>query len=84
MSYRLFNVLNLNVIKTRSFVVKRRVSKIIFKLDLSEKYKIYLIIFYIYLESIREDSYDRQTLLSILVIIKREERYLIDRILKKK
>lgn len=83
MGYRLPNVLDLDVIKTGLFTVKERVSKVAFRLDLLDDYKIHLVISCIHLEPAKEDPYNRQIPPPTPIIIEGEERYLIDRILKK-
>jgi hypothetical protein len=41
----------LDIKKIGPFLVKRRIGKVVFELDLPDYLKIYLVIFYIYLES---------------------------------
>lgn len=81
--YKLPNASDLDVIKTGPFTVKRRVSKVAFELDLPEHFKIHPVISCIHLEPALEDPYNRQPPPPAPVIVDGEERYIIDRILKK-
>lgn len=81
--YRLPNVSDLDVIKAGPFTVKRKVGKVAFELDLPESFKIHPVISCIHLEPTREDPFDRQAPPPPPVVVEGEERYLIDRILKK-
>ena len=81
--YRLSNVSDLAVIKTGPFKVKRRVGKVAFELDLPETFDIHPVISCIHLEPAKEDPFNRQTPPPPPIVVEGEERYLIDRILKK-
>jgi hypothetical protein len=72
----------LDIKKIGPFLVKRRIGKIVFKLDLSDYLKIYLVISCIYLKSALPTHLKNQSPPPPLRI-EGEERYFIDRILRK-
>lgn len=81
--YRLPNMSDLNVIKAGPYKVKRRIGKVAFELELPDHIKIHPVVSCIHLEVCNEDLYDRRVPAPPPIIVEGEERYLIDRILKK-
>jgi hypothetical protein len=82
MGYRLPKMSALNVHKIGPFKVKRRVGKVAFELKLPTYLYIYPVISCIHLEPADKQYLKRQTPPSPL-IMEGEERYIIDRILRK-
>lgn len=81
--YRLPSMSALDVIKTGPFDVKRRISKVAFKLDLPNHMKIHPIISCVHLEPATKDPFNRESPPPAPIIVEGEERYIIDRILRK-
>jgi hypothetical protein len=80
--YRLPNMSALDVKKIGPFPVKRRMGKVAFELDLPEHLNIHPVISCVHLEPARPEHFDRLPPPPPLVV-DGEERYVIDRILKK-
>jgi hypothetical protein len=80
--YRLLNISVLDVKKIGPFLIKRRIGKIVFKLDLPDYLKIHSVISCIHLEPALPTHLENQAPPPPLQI-EGEERYLVDRILRK-
>ena len=81
--YRLPHSTALDVIKTGPFVVKKRVGMHAYELELPPHMKIHPVISVIHLEPALDDPYERTSAPPGPVIVGGEERYNVDRILKK-
>lgn len=81
--YRLPNMSALDVIKTGPFSIKKKIGKLAFELDLPNHMKIHPVISCIHLEPATEDPFNRELPPPAPILVDGEERYLIDRILRK-
>jgi hypothetical protein len=63
--------------------MKRKIGKLIYKFDLPSEMQIYPIILIIYFELMIDDSFKRINLPPISITIEGEERFLVNRIIRK-
>lgn len=82
LGYRLPSMSALDVKKIGPFPIKRKVGKVAFELDLSEYLKIQPVTSYMHLEPALPEHLDSQTPQPPLTV-EGEERYLLDRIIRK-
>jgi hypothetical protein len=83
--YHVLNQSSLSSKKLKSFKIVRKISSLIYELELSNFMKNHSIIFVIHLKQIKKNSFERTTFTTSLSWIKNEkEVFVIEKILKKR
>jgi hypothetical protein len=82
-NYRLSNSILFDIIKTGPFTIKRQIKKLTYELDFPKNIKIHFFFSIIYLETTKDNFYNRFNPPPTFIIINKKQTHLIDRIFKK-